>query len=42
MMALTQQEEIADSLIAQLKQRYPSWDYRKLHATYDGSYDEVM
>lgn len=42
MMALTQQEEIADSLIAQLKQRYPSWDYRKLHATYDGSCDEVM
>lgn len=42
MMALTQQEEIADSLIAQLKQRYPSWDYRKLHATYDGSRDEVM
>lgn len=42
MMALTQQEEVADDLIAQLKQRYPSWDYRKLHATYDGSSDEVM
>lgn len=42
MMALTQEEEVADDLIAQLKQRYPSWDYRKLHATYDGSRDEVM
>lgn len=42
MMALTQQEEIADDLIAQIKQRYPAWDYRKLHATYDGSRDEVM
>ena len=42
MMALTQEEEIADKIIARLSLVYPSWDFRKLHATYDGSIDEVI
>lgn len=42
MMALTQEETVADSIIARLSNAYPAWDFRKLHATYDGSLDEVI
>lgn len=42
MMALTQEEEAAKELAAYVSQLYPTWDIRLLHATYDGSRDEVL
>ena len=42
MMALTQSEETANHIVKELSQTYPTWDFRLLHATYDGSKDEVI
>lgn len=42
MMALTQEEDAAKSLASSIRLLYPSWDVRELHASYDGSKDEVI
>lgn len=42
MMALTQSEEIAETIVTELSHTYPSWDFRLLHATYEGCKDEVI
>ena len=41
MISLTQEEETAQAVIKELKKRYPEWDIRLLHATYDGATYEV-
>lgn len=41
LMALTQEETIANNVSERIKQRYPTWDVRILQATYDGVTSEV-
>ena len=42
MIALANDQKVAERLKEAVSKRYPSWDIRLLHATYDGSKDEVM
>ena len=42
MIALTQEEEIAEQIVASVQASYPAWSIRILHATYEGVASEVM
>lgn len=42
MIALTQDEEIAEQIVTKMQSRYPAWSTRLLQATYDGVMIEVM
>lgn len=42
MMALTQEEGVAEEIMNEIASQYPSWGVRKLRATYDGVQSEVQ
>ena len=42
LLALSQDEQACHNLIAHMRKKYPTWDLRLLHATYDGAFSEVQ